>query len=95
MTPTQLKEAAQVMLAASEGKQVQYRREHEWEDMSDPSWDWHMWTYRIKPEAREWWIVQHLGGSRACERCGPFDSSKQAEAAHQGGQVIKVREVIE
>lgn len=65
MTPTQLKEAAQVMLAASEGKQVQYmsqsqqewkdipQSQQEWKDILDPSWDWYSNRYRIKPEPRE------------------------------------------
>lgn len=46
------------MLAASEGKQVQFRYSDkcEWEDVNgDPGWNWHIRTYRIKPEPREWW----------------------------------------
>lgn len=86
MTPTQLKEAAQVMVAASEGKQVQYRSagQLKWVDLVDPSWDWSSTAYRIKPEPREWWMTD----AKVC-----FESKHEAER-YSAGHPIKVLEVI-
>lgn len=89
MTPTQLKEAAQVMLAAAEGKQVQYMPRSTgqwvptgWAENDSPSWDWHLYEYRIKPEPREWWVDLNTG------KCHVLEPS----STHN--DVIKVREVI-
>lgn len=103
MTPTQLKEAAQVMLAAAEGKQVQYMPRSTgqwvpvgWAENRSPSWDWHTHDYRIKPEPREWWMRQHR--DEPCPSCGLFktyqEAAQPADDQLKTTKIIKVREVI-
>ena len=52
MTNEELKQAAEVMLAAAEGKQIQVagKESNLWVDcIYSPAWDWAENTYRIKP----------------------------------------------
>lgn len=52
MTNKEIKQAAEVMLAAAEGKQIQVagKESNLWVDcMYSPEWDWAENTYRIKP----------------------------------------------
>lgn len=58
MTPEQLREAAAVMLAASEGKVIQFRlrpikAKNAWNVLANPSFEWGAYEYRIKPEPRK------------------------------------------
>ena len=56
MTKQQAREAAAVMLAWAEGKQVEYSlRGHDtWEPNEAPCWSWAGCDYRIKPSLRPW-----------------------------------------
>jgi len=56
MTKEQAREAAAVMLAWAEGKQVEYSlRGHDtWEPNEAPCWSWAGCDYRIKPTLRPW-----------------------------------------
>ena len=50
MTREQAREAAQVMIAWADGKEVQKKRRGTVElKESDPMWDWAAYTYHIKP----------------------------------------------
>ncbi len=56
MTPEQLREAAAVMLAAADGKAIEYRSKFggtTWEFLTCPVWDFDSWEYRIKPKPRK------------------------------------------
>ena len=64
MTPKQTKEAAAVMLAWAEGKDIQYRiatKNSAWVPLTTPrpSWGWSCYTYRIKPNTIKYrrWIM--------------------------------------
>ena len=74
MTPEQLREAAAVMLAASEGKAIQQREygDDPWRDLGSLlvhiSWNWNRFQYRIKPEPRKVKVRLYNDGHflRAC-----------------------------
>lgn len=63
---------AQVMLAFSQGKKIQYRGVNaseyvSWMDIHPtgeigPTWDWNGWDYRIAPEPQEVWLWVHKDG---------------------------------
>lgn len=62
MTPEELRDAAAVMLAAADGKQVQLRTRGvqystEWKDCVCPNWNWHDFDYRVKPEPLECYVI--------------------------------------
>jgi len=58
-----------------------------------PVWDWVDFTYRVKPEPREWWIV--CGGNTYCGNAW-FKKADAASSANLGNHpIIHVREVIE
>jgi len=55
MTPDQLREAAAVMMAAADGKTIEFRLriiggEKAWNSLANPSFEWGVYEYRIKPE---------------------------------------------
>lgn len=57
MTPEQLREAAAVMIAAADGKQIQMKPRYgigsdQWSSVN-AGWDWYGNEYRIKPEPRK------------------------------------------
>lgn len=56
MTKQQAREAAAVMLAWADGKQVEYslRGHDNWEPNEAPCWSWAGCDYRIKPTLRPW-----------------------------------------
>jgi len=85
--------------AWSEGKTLQLRRERNWEDVimsidfcCQPD------QYRIKPEPREWWIIQNNGTSFFTRM---FSSKKDADdhikqCWHpEALTAFKVREVLD
>ena len=76
----------EVLLAAERGEQIQKQTKYEqtpWEDDPEPSWNFGIWRYRVKPKPREWWVsLFHNGKPRAISE-GPVKGW------------IKTREVIE
>lgn len=94
-----------VVQAHKEGKQIQRKcnlifpyRSSVWEDMHEPMWDFTTSIYRVKPEAREWWLGKLLNFPYMT---GPFDS-RESLLKHSDSfpcypveEVIHVREVIE
>ena len=56
MTREQAREAAAVMLAWADGKEVEYalRGHSNWEPNESPCWSWAGCDYRIKPTLRPW-----------------------------------------
>ena len=68
MTSDELKEAAAVMLAAAEGKSIQWRERegpNKWVDClvgSSPCWNWTRFSYRVKPEKKVGYVNIHPTG---------------------------------
>lgn len=56
MTKEQAREAAAVMLAWADGKEVEYscRGHSNWKPNESPCWSWSGCDYRIKPTLRPW-----------------------------------------
>ena len=80
-------EMIEVLQAAKEGKQIQYRccAMKSWKDTTYPSWDFSLYRYRVKPEPREFWLSND----------GKYAHTKaEAEEYFGEGNVILVREVI-
>lgn len=50
MTREEAKKKAEIMLAYAEGKEIQWRRGGEWEDLENPGFGCNTDNYRIKPE---------------------------------------------
>ena len=97
MTPEELKYAASVMLAAAEGKKIQYRSKgeiHEQWGETRPSWNWDLFDYRIAPEPRkprEWKVWEPESLEQVLE------ISNFALGIHSPDKkrkVIRVREVL-
>ena len=53
MTTEEIREAAKVMEAYANGKKIQFLDEYnKWIDVTNPSFNWSIYTYRIKPEPK-------------------------------------------
>lgn len=92
-------EIIEVVKAHMEGKQIQRKcnlifpyRSSVWEDTDEPMWDFSTSIYRVKPEAREWWIDSSASNGPwaawTYRPCYPKDSLNDRCLVH-------VREVIE
>ena len=56
MTPEELRHAAKVLLAAADGKPIQYySNDCCWLVYTDTDFNFNRWKFRIKPEPRETW----------------------------------------
>jgi hypothetical protein len=78
-----------VIRAHEEGKEIQFRQsgsDNIWEDC-DPHWAFHCIEYRVRPEAREFYISLYADGTPRHVSSKPFKT--------QADPVIKVREVLE
>jgi hypothetical protein len=60
MTPDareQARHKASVMIAFAEGKEIEHRykapNSKEWNSIAQPTWRWHDYDYRVKPEERK------------------------------------------
>jgi DNA polymerase III delta prime subunit len=92
-----------VLQAAKAGKRIQIRSNHgwktelHWSDRDNTiTWNFEAFDYRVKPEPREWWLVQ----SKIEENYNvhAFRDLRDAEnynLGYWGKKPIKVREVIE
>ena len=57
MTPDEMRYAAEVLLAAADGKQIQYySNDCCWITCADTNFYFNRWKFRIKPEPRECWV---------------------------------------
>lgn len=54
-------EMREVLRAAERKEQIQCRSkisdDSPWQDIANPSWNFHLYDYRTKPKARRWWLV--------------------------------------
>ena len=80
MTPDKLREAATVLLAAADGKKIEYTGIHgtrtEWWRHNGLEFYFDTYDYRVKPEPFEVWLICRKGSDVILSAC---DSFKQAE----------------
>ena len=98
MTPEELRHAAEVLLAAADGKQIQKRiiNDRKWFEEDSPDFDFNAFKFRIKPEPRECWVNFYTSKTG-------YAHSTKAEAQEQGEQgscepetiAIHMREVMD
>lgn len=80
MNAEQLREAASVMLAAAEGKKIQWRNRgcnSNWSTFRPRDtivWDWSTYEFRIAPEPLECWVNVYPDGFRHY-----YDSKESAD----------------
>jgi hypothetical protein len=92
MTIEETKEAIKVMQAFVDGKKIEITNNstepNTWTDFYDdsPTWNWYVFSYRIKPEPKEFWIV---GGSAYAD-----NQLASCYARTNNLKVIHVREVV-
>ena len=91
MTRESAKAAAAVINAWADGKTIQIQcgtiEKPDWRDLTVTEFDYRAYErYRIKPEPREWWLVD-------CEGVSPAYSRKSS-AELCDGKIIHVREVL-
>lgn len=74
MKPT-IDEMIAVMQAYKDGKTIEYFYCGEWVVMMEPSWNWHNFTYRVKPEPVEIevWYNQKSNKLITAEHVNVFD----------------------
>jgi len=96
VTREEAKQAAEVLLAYSQGKPIQFKHksDSDWILLSENTytrsgWSFYDFDYRIKQEPREFWIIFEQSG-------GVFPAYERKESAEACvGKVIHVKEVIE
>lgn len=57
VTKEQTEKMIEIMQAHVDGKAIQVFTSCEWHELSDPSWDFKNFEYRIKPTPLEKWVV--------------------------------------
>ena len=106
MSPDQAKTAAAVMVAWAEGRAIESKQIHHttWHDCGSPTWDWFLCDFRIKPNPREWWLVEWVESGRGGDRpntefyrlhADACDSQKALRFRGLKAAVVHVREVID
>lgn len=62
MTPDQIIE---VVTAFKNGKKIEYyvKISRQWKEITDPSWNFNDYKYRVKPEPMELWVNLYADGS--------------------------------
>lgn len=102
------KEMIAVMQAFEEGKTIEYATKwvsltNKWEEIDDPAWDWNSCIYRVKPEPREFYVIEYTyrGGEEFYSALwldkGPAQAQAQMYLAEGGcaARVITLREVLD
>ena len=79
--------------AWADGEVIQWRENDsdKWSDDDSPAWDLKL-QFRIKPEPREWWIFSNGSGYLWSTRA---HAEQHAASMGAGGEVIRVREILE
>ncbi|RLF44929.1 MAG: hypothetical protein DRN17_03565 [Thermoplasmata archaeon] len=89
MTPNELREAASILLAAADGKQIQTKAPcMEWIDTSILFFNFGAQEYRIKPEPQEFWLNVYPNHVMA-----HLTRDNAFTAFVKGGEIVHVREV--
>ena len=80
MTPDKLRRAAKVLLAAADGKKIEYTGIHgtriKWWHHNGSEFYFDTYEYRVKPEPFEVWLIYRKGSNVILSACNSF---KQAE----------------
>jgi DNA polymerase III delta prime subunit len=92
-----------VLTAAKAGKQIQirsnygYKTELHWSDRDNNiTWNFELFDFRVKPEPREWWIVQSkIEENFNVHAFRDLRSAENYNLGYWGEKPIKVREVLE
>ena len=88
MNKEQTKECIRIMQAFVDGKAVQYRYSDaaEWFDangLSELSWNWIAYDYRIKPEPKIIYVNEYMGGGTAETSIGlAFENQEPGRVAY-------------
>jgi len=86
-------EMIEVIQAHRDGKKIEFASKdspNQWEYVGNPIWDFHLGSYRIKQESREWWIS--VRGTESCAVA--FLNRESAAACMLTAEVVHVREVL-
>lgn len=95
MNPERAKELLPIFTAFAEGKSIQIKygasTDWEWRDLRNPQFGSEKAEYRIKPEPKEVWVNEYIGGG-----CCAYLTKEAAEIHVRGCSRIAVlyREVI-
>ncbi len=88
-----------VLQAAKEGKKIECRSVDgidPWRYTSAPNWDFYHVHFRVKPEPREWWIVDCASWTSNYRHAHSHAQEALLNAsAHTNAKVIHVREVLD
>jgi hypothetical protein len=86
-----------VLQAAKAGKKIQINVSGKWTDLdANPSFGAPINSYRVKPEPREWWIVQSkIEENFNIHAFRDFRDAENYNLGYWGKTPIKVREVLE
>lgn len=102
MNAEETKRAAQVMIAAADGKKIQFRFRNlidGWHDLvfETAAWDWAVHEYRIKPEPLEGWVNVYPKATPEWRVGGVHETKASADmcAGSDRLRCVKMREVEE
>lgn len=82
MTRDEARDAAAVMLAYAEGKEIQHRRwgsDDEWSNFSDeasPIFEFRFNEYRVKPEPRVVWFIENGDGLLSTWAANEYEANR-------------------
>lgn len=91
MTRERAKELLPILQAYANGKPIQVANLKGWETVENPSFDAHPTVYRVKPEPRDFWLVDFQAGNSPHWAVLEDAPSKEVAETHD---VIHVREVL-
>lgn len=101
MTQQQAKELLPIITAFAEGKEIQYKSRsgpiNKWTKVCDTSWSNDILEFRIKPEPREYWIIESQDISGYIKRTIFASKPTIADLAVYGNtikEVMHVKEVL-
>lgn len=95
-----LAEKIAVMQAAAEGKPIEGRfrpnsvtdEERNWEQLTNPNWNWSVWDYRVKPEPKTLFVVYDTRG--IITATGDDRYARDAAKAEKGRYVEEYIQVL-
>lgn len=88
MNKEQTAERIKVMQAYLDGKTIEFLFGSDWLEVSEPSWEFGKYQYRIKPEPREWNVFVNGKGMPSYIRPTGHDWPPGLER-------VRVREIID
>ena len=98
MTPEEMRNAAEVLLAAANKKQIQYySNDCCWITCADTNFDFNRWKFRIKPEPRETWNNFYKQGPSIsyASKQEAHDAAKNCHRHDKENTAVHMREVLD